>query len=99
MIHPKFGIGLAHRWSLNSRLAKSYYKEYRGAENEALFKYALTLLSERHIDYFVFGHRHIKIDEAIGSGSQLFILGNWFNKPAYLEVSGKEVQLKDFPYH
>ena len=52
-----------------------------------------------HVDYFVFGHRHIKIDEEIGSGSKLFILGNWFNKPVYLEVSGKKVQLKDFPYH
>jgi UDP-2,3-diacylglucosamine hydrolase len=99
MLHPGFGIGLAHRWSLKSRLAKSYYKEYRGAENEELFRYASHILKERPVDYFVFGHRHILIDEAIGSGSRLFILGNWFNKPAYLEIDGENVELKDFPYH
>ena len=47
MLHPKFGVGLAHLWSLNSRLAKSYSNEYRGTENEELFNYARTLLSER----------------------------------------------------
>ncbi len=100
MMHPRWGIGLAHWWSLNSRLAKNYSEEFQGAENEVLFRYANKVLEENNIDYFVFGHRHIALDHEIGKKSRLFILGNWFNAPSYLKLSGEKIELIDFSsYH
>ena len=99
MIHPRWGVGLAHRWSLNSRLAKNYSREFKGEENEALLKYANHLSGKEDIDCFVFGHRHIMLDYHLGEKSRVFILGNWFNAPSYLKLSGKDLNLKHFPYH
>ena len=97
-IHPAFGIGLAHKWSLSSRLAKNYCLEFQGPENEALFRYANSILEKNEVDYFIFGHRHIAIDHKIGQKSRLFILGNWFGAPSYVKSDGKNIELVSFPY-
>ncbi len=96
MLHPRWGIGLAHWWSLKSRLAKNYSKEFTGPENENLFRHANKILEKENIDYFIFGHRHIALDHEIGNKSRLFMLGNWFDEPSYLKVSGEELELISF---
>ena len=99
-LHPRIGVGLALRWSLNSRLAKNYSREFRGPDNEPLFTYARNLPGNGDIDYFVFGHRHIALDHPLGDKGRLFILGNWFSQPAYLELGENgEASLISFPYH
>lgn len=97
-LHPSIGMGLGHGWSSHSRLAKSYYTEFKGAENEPLVTYAAGMLEKNHIDYFIFGHRHIALDYPIGEKSRVFILGNWFNAPVYAEWDGSNVRMVDFPY-
>ncbi len=100
VIHPYFGIGLAHRWSLSSRLAKNYKSVFKGPENEPLFNYALKVLEQEECDYFIFGHRHIALDHKIGEKSRVFILGNWFNEPVYVEFEGgTSPELRPYPYH
>lgn len=100
MLHPWFGVGLAHRWSLNSRLAKNYSREFRGAAEEPLFKYAGQVLEQEEVDYFIFGHRHIALDHPVGDKSRIFILGNWFSQPAYVVVDETgEPRLVSYPYH
>jgi UDP-2,3-diacylglucosamine hydrolase len=97
-LHPSIGIGIGHRWSSHSRLAKSYYSEFKGADNEPLIRYAAAILEKEDIDYFIFGHRHIALDHKMGEKSRLFILGNWFNSPVYVEWNGVNIRMIDFPY-
>lgn len=97
-LHPRIGIGIGHRWSLNSRLAKSYSFDFKGAENEPLFSYSRDILKTEEVDFFIFGHRHIALDHEIGARSRIFILGNWFNDPVYLSWDGNNLILKKFPY-
>jgi UDP-2,3-diacylglucosamine hydrolase len=98
ILHPSIGVGIAHRWSLNSRLAKNYSKEFLGPENEDLFNYARGILVTTKVDYFIFGHRHIALDHVVGENSRLLIMGNWFNAPSYVELQEKGVELLTFPY-
>jgi len=99
ILHPRIGIGLAHWWSLHSRLAKNYSNEFTGPENEALFKYANMVLDKEPIDHFIFGHRHIVLDHNIGEKSRIFILGNWFSEPAYVKLENQDIELINYPYH
>lgn len=98
-LHPAIGIGLGHWWSLNSRLAKSYSKPFKGAGNESLFRYANKLVEKTMIDYFIFGHRHIAIDHNLKGNSRIFILGNWFDAPVFVSWDGKSIVLNEFPYY
>lgn len=92
-LHPRFGVGLGHAWSNKSRLGKSYSKEFEGAENEPLFRHATKIMEKEDIDYFIFGHRHLALDHNIGKKSRIFIMGNWFNAPVYLDFDGKELKM------
>lgn len=98
-LHPSIGIGFGHRWSSHSRLAKNYYSEFKGVENEPLFIHAAQVLEKEEIDYFIFGHRHIPLDNPIGEKSRILILGNWFNAPVYAEWNGSGLRMNSFPYH
>ena len=58
-LHPSIGIGIGHRWSLNSRLGKGITLEFLGEDGEDLIRYARSVLVNEKIDYFIFGHRHL----------------------------------------
>lgn len=98
-LHPGIGMGIGHRWSSHSRLAKSYSEKFAGAENEALFKHAHKILEKESIDFFIFGHRHIAVDEKIGENSRILIMGNWFSAPVYVDWDGTDLRMIGFPYH
>ncbi|MCA1757105.1 MAG: UDP-2,3-diacylglucosamine diphosphatase [Bacteroidales bacterium] len=96
MLHPRIGIALAHRWSLSSRLAKSYSREFRGEEKEPLVRYAREAMQDDDIDFFIFGHRHIPLDLSLSEKNRLLILGNWFNAPVYADWNGEEMTLREY---
>lgn len=94
-IHPDISFGLAHRWSKNNRLAKGIDGVgFLGEEKEDQIIFAKDFLSKKHIDYFVFGHRHLALEFQIAPGSRLFTLGNWYNNIAYGVFDGNEFNLK-----
>ena len=37
----------------------------------------------KHIDYFIFGHRHIELDLMMTRNTRLFILGDWIKHFSY----------------
>ena len=52
-LHPSIGVGIGHRWSLNSRLGKGITKEFLGEEEEDLIRYARSVLEIEKIDSFL----------------------------------------------
>ena len=46
-LHPSIGVGIGHKWSLNSRLGKGIKKEFLGEEKEDLIRYARTVLKRK----------------------------------------------------
>ncbi len=94
-IHPDLSFAWAHRWSKNNRLDKGIDGVgFLGEDKEDQILFAKNFLSGKHIDYFVFGHRHLALEFQIAPESRLFMLGNWFNDIAYGEFDGKEFHLK-----
>lgn len=96
-IHPDLGIKLANFWSGKSRSANTGSDEkFLGEENEWLAIFSKEYLKKEHIDYFIFGHRHLPLDLAIGESSRYINLGEWMNYQTYAVFDGEELELKKF---
>ena len=50
----------------------------------------------QHIDYFIFGHRHLPIDIEVGANSRYINLGEWINYNSYAVFDGQELALNYF---
>jgi UDP-2,3-diacylglucosamine hydrolase len=94
-LHPDTGVGLAEWFSrLGPKHADAPLKEFLGPEKEMLVQFCLTFLKQEHIDYFIFGHRHIAIDYPLTQNSKYVNLGDWIQYNSYAEFDGKELTLK-----
>jgi UDP-2,3-diacylglucosamine hydrolase len=94
-IHPDIGQGLANFWSGRSRKSNAPLDEvFKGEENEFLFQYAKNTLEKEHIDYFIFGHRHMVLDMQVGDRSRYINLGAWFKNAHYAVWDGEELRLQ-----
>jgi len=97
-LHPNFGIGIANYFSKSSRAATGDTDEkYLGEENEWLAIYAKEYLLKEHIDYFVFGHRHLPIVLKIDENSMYYNLGEWINYRTYGVLENGKFELKTYP--
>lgn len=90
-LHPSIGVGIGHRWSLNSRLGKGISKDFLGEEKEDLFRYAKSILATENIDYFIFGHRHLPMRRKLAEGAEIILLGDWVKNCSYAEWNGSEL--------
>ncbi|MEI6049392.1 MAG: UDP-2,3-diacylglucosamine diphosphatase [Bacteroidota bacterium] len=88
ILHPSIGVGIGHRWSLNSRLGKGIVKEFLGEEQEDLIRYAKVVLKNDNIDYFIFGHRHLAMRYTIKQEVEIVFLGDWIKNGSYAEWNG-----------
>lgn len=74
-LHPwvafRFGLG----WSSKNRKSHKEY-HFRG-EEEPLYRFAKQASEGTHVDYFVFGHYHDKVDLELPTGARLVILKDW----------------------
>jgi len=96
MLHPRLGIGIGHKWSLNSRLGKGITMDFLGEEKEDLIRYSRSVLENENIDYFVFGHRHLALSHKLDQGSQIVFLNDWIRQGSFAEWDGKELNLRAF---
>jgi UDP-2,3-diacylglucosamine hydrolase len=96
-LHPSIGIGIGHRWSLNSRLGKGITKEFLGEEEEDLIRYARSVLEIEKIDYFIFGHRHLAMKYNLMPETEIVFLGDWIKNGSYAEWDGKDLSFKTLP--
>lgn len=95
-LHPNFAIGFAKRWSTHSRTqneeAPSF--DFLGEDKEWLMLYANNILKKEHYDYFIFGHRHLALDQPFNKNSRFVYLGDWVKYFTYGEWDGKTFELK-----
>ena len=94
-LHPNFGIGIAQFWSRKSRQNNKEPKEFLGEEKEWLVAYCKDVLTQKHIDYFVFGHRHLPIEHKIDDSTYIN-LGDWLSDYTYAIFDGEKLALKRF---
>ncbi|MDA3928421.1 MAG: UDP-2,3-diacylglucosamine diphosphatase [Prolixibacteraceae bacterium] len=96
-LHPNFAFWLGHNWSKHSRISKGLEPEKStGLENETVVTFAKRYCEKNEIDYFIFGHRHILLNEEIKPNTKVMILGEWINYFSYAVFDGKNLELKKF---
>lgn len=95
-LHPNFALGLAHRWSKNSRLSKKISGPEFNPGKEGMYRFALKMLEEKHFDFFVFGHRHRLADISMPNGSRFILLGDWIKSFSYGVFDGEKFDLKKY---
>jgi len=96
-LHPNFAISLGEYLSQRSRKAhKSEEDQFMGEEKEFILLHSKKVLTSQHIDYFVYGHRHLAMVHTLSQKSTYINLGDWINNTSYAVFDGKEVSLKSF---
>ena len=84
ILHPSAGIGLADYFSRKSRAATGKEDEhFLGEDKEWLITYCRDVLKEKHIDFFIFGHRHLPIEFKLSNDSTYINLGDWIKYNSY----------------
>jgi UDP-2,3-diacylglucosamine hydrolase len=99
-IHPRLTFGFALGWSFSSRkdgLKKETQPACQGEAYEYLAGFAKEYLKNHpDINFFIFGHRHIMLDLAIGRTCRLIIDGDFMTHFSYVEWDGNNLSLKQF---
>lgn len=94
-IHPDTGVSMAEWFSeLGPKHVPGKVNQFLGPEREWLVQFALEKLKAEHIDYFIFGHRHIAVEYPLPGDSLYINLGDWIQFDSYAEFNGKELKLK-----
>ena len=95
LLHPSWGIGLANFFSRKSRKKTGKSDEvFLGEDKEWLIIFSKEVLAKEHIDYFIFGHRHLPMDVKLSDKSHYINLGDWINYFTYAVFDGQETRLK-----
>lgn len=92
LVHPDLGITIAMAWSRSNRDNHKYPKNIE-PEKEWLVRYSKTVLEKEHIDYFIFGHRHIPFQYKLSDSSVFTNLGDWTKSFSYAVFDGENLEL------
>jgi UDP-2,3-diacylglucosamine hydrolase len=93
-LHPNFALGIAHKWSKSSRIAKIGTEKKFNVKDEGMFRFAECYPEKEQIDYFIFGHRHRMVDIQLRENSRFILLGDWINCFSYGVFDGEKFELK-----
>lgn len=100
-IHPRWTIPFALRWSSGSRKKNGTgYVSWLGDDKEPSYLFALDYLAQvnPHVNYFIFGHRHIAVRKEIKPDCEFIILGDCYHRFDYAVWDGESLQLKQFDF-
>jgi UDP-2,3-diacylglucosamine hydrolase len=96
-LHPDIGIKLAQYLSVKNKLISGDDDvKFLGEENEWLVQYCKQKLQKKHIDYFLFGHRHLPMEINLAPNSKYINTGDWITHFTYAVFNGNEIMLKSY---
>ncbi len=94
-LHPDTGVRIAEWFSGRGPKHTSGEEEkFLGPEKEWLVQFALDTLKKQHVDYFIFGHRHIAIEYPLPDNSLYVNLGDWIRYDSYAVFDGRDLKLQ-----
>lgn len=92
-LHPDVGLRLADFFSRLGPKHKYQDLEMKNHEQEHQIQYALQVLKQQPVDYFIFGHRHIPCSLELHQGVHFINLGDWISYDTYAVFDGSETRL------
>lgn len=93
-IHPRWTVAFAHKWSGHSRATGKKYVRQHLDDNDKLVKF-IQEYSAKHpdIEYYIFGHRHVVVDQKINEHARLAIIGDCYEKMTYGVWNGATLRI------
>lgn len=98
-LHPDTGIALATYFSRKGPKHVQSDHLFLGADKEWLIQYSIATLRKKHIDYFIFGHRHLALTYPLSETSTYINLGDWLAFQTYAVFDGHKTTLLQYPSH
>jgi len=96
-LHPDLGVALGQYMSVKNKLISGDEDAtFLGEENEWLVQYCKRKLTEKHYDYFIFGHRHLPLEIKLQENSMYVNLGDWIQYFTYGVFDENSIRLKEF---
>ena len=94
-LHPDLGVKLGQYMSVKNKLISGDEDaKFLGEDNEWLVQYCKRKLTQKHYDYFVFGHRHLPLEINVGENSTYVNLGDWIRYYTYGELNNQQLTLQ-----
>lgn len=94
-IHPRWTVNFAHKWSGHSRATGKRFTKTSLSDSDKLVKFVKKYsVTHPHIKYYVFGHRHVVVDQKINPDVNLVMLGDCYEKMTYGVWNGSEFSIK-----
>ena len=94
-LHPDTGVGVAGWLSrLGPKHVDGEEEKFLGPDKEWLVQFAYEKLKTEHVDYFIFGHRHIAVEYQLQENSKYINLGDWIRYDSYAVFDGNDLRLK-----
>lgn len=88
LMPPALGNKIGYGWAKSSREKEMANPcPYKGENREELVLYAKEHEKQEHIDYYIFGHRHIELDLLLASDARVLILGDCFRQWTYAKMT------------
>ncbi|MDX1830083.1 MAG: UDP-2,3-diacylglucosamine diphosphatase [Lutibacter sp.] len=96
-LHPDIGVRIAQYLSVKNKLISGEEDiKFLGEENEWLVQYCKKKLTQKHYDFFVFGHRHLPLEITISENSKYINTGDWISHFTYAVFEGENLAIKIF---
>ncbi|KAA5827527.1 UDP-2,3-diacylglucosamine diphosphatase [Algibacter amylolyticus] len=96
-LHPDLGVRMAQYLSVKNKLISGDDDAiFLGEENEWLVQYCKRKLENKHLDFFVFGHRHLPLNIDLNDASKYINLGDWIQYYTYGVFDGENMELKEY---
>lgn len=96
-LHPDIGVKLGQYLSVKNKLISGDEDaKFLGEDKEWLVQYCKRKLTEKHYDYFVFGHRHLPLNIELQENSRYINLGDWIHYFTYGCMENEMFTLEEF---
>ncbi|MBR4969923.1 MAG: UDP-2,3-diacylglucosamine diphosphatase [Alistipes sp.] len=82
IVHPDHFVRFGKWWSGKSR--KSHGVTQSAKVLEPLIDYAIEYSKSHNVDYYVFGHMHLRAD--IAGAQRILFMGDWHTQPSYVTI-------------
>lgn len=97
-LHPNLSFRIANFFSQRSRIATGQLDEkFLGKEKEWLYIYCKETVQKQHIDFFIFGHRHLPLQIPLNEHSKYINLGDWIKYNTFAVFDGINFKLLEYP--
>ena len=94
-IHPRWGVAFWQRISGRGYEKRQAATPCISPEKEPLVRFARQMLTLRHYDFFVFGHRHLSMQMQLATNSFYINTGEWITHCTYAVFDGRNMILCD----